>query len=101
MLDNKGILYFSATDLVSHLSCNHLTQLDAGVARDARAKPKSWNLLLEVLRKRGGRHEQAYLDHLEEAPPSPRLAGWTSPSDRAGAAMPVFQNTHLTTAASR
>ncbi len=67
MLDNKGILYFNATDLASHLSCNHLTQLDAEVARGARAKPKSWDPFLEVLRKRGGLHEQAYLDHLEEA----------------------------------
>ncbi len=67
MLDNKGILYFSATDLANHLSCNHLTQLDAEVARDARAKPKGWDPLLEVLRKRGDLHEQAYLDRLEEA----------------------------------
>ena len=42
MLDNKGLLHFSATDLAGHLSCNHLTQLDAEVARGARAKPKSW-----------------------------------------------------------
>ena len=67
MLDDKGILHFSATDLAGHLSCNHLTQLDAEVARGARAKPKSWDPLLEILRKRGDLHEQAYLDHLEEA----------------------------------
>ena len=67
MLDNKGILHFSATDLAGHLSCNHLTQLDAEVARGARVKPKSWDPLLEVLRKRGDLHEQAYLDHLEGA----------------------------------
>ena len=65
MLDNKGILHFSATDLAGHLSCNHLTQLDAEVARGVRAKPKSWDPLLEILRKRGDLHEQAYLDHLE------------------------------------
>ena len=67
MLDDKGILHFSATDLAGHLSCNHLTQLDAEVARGARAKPKSWDPLLEILRKRGDLHEQAYLDHLEGA----------------------------------
>ena len=67
MLDDKGILHFSATDLAGHLSCNHLTQLDAEVARGVRAKPKSWDPLLEILRKRGDLHEQAYLDHLEEA----------------------------------
>ena len=67
MLDHKGNLHFSATDLAGHLSCNHLTQLDAEVARGVRAKPKSWDPLLEILRKRGDLHEQAYLDHLEGA----------------------------------
>ena len=67
MLDNKGILHFSATDLAGHLTCNHLTQLDAEVARGAHAKPKSWDPLIEILRKRGDLHEQAYLDHLEGA----------------------------------
>ena len=67
MLDNKGNLQFSATDLTGHLNCNHLTQLDAEVARGTRAKPKSWDPLLELLRKRGDLHEQAYLDHLEGA----------------------------------
>ena len=67
MLDKRGILHFSATDLAGHLSCSHLTQLDAEVARGARAKPKSWDPLLEVLRKRGDLHEKAYLDHLEGA----------------------------------
>ena len=67
MLDNNGILHLSATDLAGHLSCNHLTQLDAEVARGVRAKPKSWDPLLEILRKRGDLHEQAYLDHLEGA----------------------------------
>lgn len=65
MFDNKGILHFSATDLAGHLSCNHLTQLDAEVARGARTKLKSWEPLLEILRRRGDLHEQAYLDHLE------------------------------------
>ena len=65
MLDNQGILHFSATHLAVHLSCNHLTQLDAEAARGARAKPKSWDPLLEILRKRGDLHEQAYLEHLE------------------------------------
>ena len=67
MLDNKGILHFSATDLAGHLSCNHLTGLDAEVAIGSRAKPKSWDPLLEVLRKRGDLHERAYLDRLKGA----------------------------------
>ena len=67
MFENKGVLHFSATDLAGHLSCNHLTQLDAEVARGIRAKPKIWDPLLEVLRQRGDLHEQAYLEHLEGA----------------------------------
>ncbi len=67
MPDNKRILQLGATDLAGHLSCNHLTQLDAEGARGARAKPKSWDPLLEILHKRGDLHEQAYLDHLERA----------------------------------
>ena len=66
MLDNNGNLHFSATDLAGHVSCNHLTQLDAEVARGARAKPKRWDPLLEILRKRGDLHERAYLDHLQD-----------------------------------
>ena len=65
MLDNKGILHFSATDFADHLRCNHLTQLDAEVARGTRPKPQSWDPLPEILRRRGDLHEQAYLDHLE------------------------------------
>ena len=64
MLDNKGILHLSATDLAGHLSCNHLTRLDTEVAKGSRTKPKSWDPLLEILRKRGDLHEQAYLDRL-------------------------------------
>ena len=67
MLNNKGVLHFSATDLAGHLSCNHLSQLDAAVARGARVRPKSWDPLLEILRKRGDLHEKACLDHLEAA----------------------------------
>ncbi len=66
MLNRKGILHFSATDLAGHLSCNYLTQLDAEVARGTREKPESWDPLLENLRKRGEQHEQEYLKFLEE-----------------------------------
>lgn len=58
MLNKKGILHFSATDLAGHLSCNYLTQLDTEVARGTREKPESWDPLLENLRKRGEQHEQ-------------------------------------------
>ena len=67
MLDDKRNLRFSATDLAGHLSCSHLTQLDAETARGTRAKPTGWDPLLEILRRRGDLHEQSYLCHLEGA----------------------------------
>jgi predicted RecB family nuclease len=54
----------SASDLVGYLNCRHLTQLDRAVANGERSKPHVWDPMLEVLRERGFRHEQAYIDHL-------------------------------------
>jgi hypothetical protein len=57
----------SASDLVGHLNCRNLTELDVAVAKGRLAKPKSWaDPLLDVLRERGIRHEEAYVDHLRE-----------------------------------
>ncbi|MGO4118722.1 TM0106 family RecB-like putative nuclease [Rhizobium ruizarguesonis] len=55
----------SASDLVGHLNCEHLTSLDLRVLSGELAKPVQWDPLLEILRERGFRHEQAYVDHLE------------------------------------
>jgi hypothetical protein len=57
----------SAGDLVGYLNCHHLTALDCAVAEGARAKPKVWDPLLEILRERGSIHEQSYVDHLTNA----------------------------------
>jgi len=54
----------SASDLVGHLNCRNLTELDLAVANGTLAKPKFWNPLLDVLRERGLRHEQGYVEHL-------------------------------------
>ena len=54
----------SASDLVNHLYCQHLTELDLKVAEGALAKPHHWDPLLEILRERGRRHEQAFTAHL-------------------------------------
>lgn len=59
--------HLTATDLVSHLNCRHLTQLDRAVAEGAMAKPKVWDPLLEILSKRGSAHEQSYIEHLRSA----------------------------------
>ena len=46
-------IQLSASDLVGHLNCRNLTELDIGVAKGTIAKPKVWNPLLDVLRERG------------------------------------------------
>ena len=39
----------SASDLVGHLNCQHLTGLDIAVASDTLQTPKEWDPLLELL----------------------------------------------------
>jgi hypothetical protein len=58
---------FSASDLVGHLDCHHLTALDAAVARGTAAKPKIWDPVLETLAERGRAHERQYLEKLKES----------------------------------
>ena len=58
-------IVLSASDLVGHLNCGHLTELDFRVAEGALAKPKHWDPLLEILRERGDQHEKAFIEHLE------------------------------------
>ena len=55
---------FSATDLVGHLDCHHLTALDRAVAEGALARPRVWNPLLQNLSECGAAHEQSYVEHL-------------------------------------
>lgn len=54
-----------ASDLVGYLYCRHLTELDRAVATGVRAKPHVWDPGLEILRERGLRHEQSYIEHLQ------------------------------------
>ena len=61
-----GVIHFSAADLVGHLSCRHLTKLDAAVARGELEAPKVFDPLLDVLWERGAAHEKAYVEHLEK-----------------------------------
>jgi predicted RecB family nuclease len=55
----------SAGDLVGHLNCHYLTNLDLKVANGELAKPKIWDPVLEALAARGAEHEQGYIDHLK------------------------------------
>lgn len=59
--------YLSASDLVAHLGCRHLTNLDQAVAKGVLAKPASFDPFLEILWERGANHEQTYVDHLKAA----------------------------------
>jgi predicted RecB family nuclease len=60
-------LCFSASDLVGHLDCHHLTALDAAVARGTATKPKIWDPVLETLAERGTAHERQYVEKLKES----------------------------------
>ncbi|QMV02894.1 TM0106 family RecB-like putative nuclease [Devosia sp. D6-9] len=63
-----SVLALSASDLVGHLNCGHLTALDLQVAKGVLDRPKFYDPMLEVLQDRGAQHEAAYVEHL-------RLAG--------------------------
>lgn len=65
MRNIDGNIQLSATDLVGHLNCGHLTALDVQVAKGALKKPDHYDPLLEILRERGQRHEDAYIQHLQ------------------------------------
>jgi uncharacterized protein len=58
---------FSASDLVGHLDCHHLTALDAAVARGLATRPKIWDPVVETLAERGRAHERQYLEKLKES----------------------------------
>jgi len=57
-------LMLSAHDLVGNLYCAHLTDVDLKVAQGLLPKPARWDPLLDILRERGQKHEQAFLNHL-------------------------------------
>ena len=55
----------SASDLVGHLHCRHLTALDVEVANGRLEKPEYWDPFQEILQERGRRHEEGYIEHLK------------------------------------
>ncbi|MBU1852336.1 MAG: TM0106 family RecB-like putative nuclease [Candidatus Omnitrophica bacterium] len=66
MKNIENTITFSATDLVGHLNCSHLTACDLNVANGKTEKPKVWDPLLEVLWERGSIHEEDYIRHLKD-----------------------------------
>ena len=62
---SDGSIHLSATDLVGHINCRYLTNLDLKVVKGTLAKPMIQDPGLDVLIERGRRHEQGYLEHLQ------------------------------------
>lgn len=67
MLKAGVTIELSASDLVGHLNCRHLTELDYQVAQGQTQQPHYHDPVLEILIERGQIHEQQYVDHLAEA----------------------------------
>ena len=65
MHTHDGAIRLSATDLVNHLSCRHLTRLNAAVAVGEMEPPSYHDPFLELLQKRGADHEEGYIQHLK------------------------------------
>ncbi len=59
-------LALSPSDLVNHLGCNHLTQLNLAVAEGILEKPKYLDPNAAVLQERGIEFETAYLNSLRD-----------------------------------
>jgi len=67
MIRQEKSLQLSASDLVGHLNCRHLTNLDFEAAHDRLARPHFHDPLLDLLIERGAIHERNYLEHLAAA----------------------------------
>lgn len=66
MKNIDGILCLSASDLVGHLNCDHLSNLDKQVLSGLMEKPDHYDPLLEILRERGDKHEKGFVQHLKD-----------------------------------
>jgi len=64
MLRFSSRLQLSASDLVGHLNCRHLTDLDVEALDGRLERPHYRDPLLDILIERGALHEKSYLDHL-------------------------------------
>jgi len=64
MRDRVSQIELSASDLVGFLNCGQLTTLDLKVVSGELGKPSNYDPFLDVLRERGLRHEQAFIERL-------------------------------------
>jgi hypothetical protein len=88
MWRSNSAIELSASDLVGHLNCRHLTNLDLAVADGWLKKPQVWDPLLDVLRERGARHEKEFIGHPLNAGHRPTVVNGPS-SDRTAASQTV------------
>ena len=51
-------IQLSASDLVNHLSCRHLTALNVAVEAGKMNPPSGWDPMLALLRERGLAHQR-------------------------------------------
>ena len=65
MHTHDDVIRLSASDLVNHLSCRHLTRLNTAVAVGEMEPPSYHDPFLELLQKRGADHEEGYIQHLK------------------------------------
>jgi len=61
---SSGSIRLTASDLVGHHDCHHLTMLEKAVAVGSLERPRSWSPLASILAERGDLHEKAYVQHL-------------------------------------
>ena len=64
MIKHGEVIHLSASDLVGHLDCRHLTDLDVEALHGRIQRPHFHDPLLDILVKRGALHERSYLEHL-------------------------------------
>src|SRR4051812_10839176 len=62
-----GRLLLSATDLIYHLECAHLTRLDLEVVREEIELEETRTDAADLIARKGDDHERAYLASLREA----------------------------------
>lgn len=63
---HDGFLLLSASDLVGHLNCRHLTNLEVDAARGRIKRPHYDNASLQPLFERGAEHEKQFVEHLQQ-----------------------------------
>jgi uncharacterized protein len=65
MLKVGDDIELSASDLIGHLNCGYLSDLDLAAASTRLEKLKLSDPFLKLLRERGAIHEKAFLNHLK------------------------------------